>query len=108
MQRGKNEPQAVHGGQGLLGSSDCQLAYFRHRLLHFLAIDLMYVDRVADAAEHRQRQPAAQVLAELFQAGEQGVAVFERRRGEREASRGWASPYSRQKRLFHLEFWDKS
>ena len=38
------------------------------RPAHPGGVDLVDIDRVADAAEHRQRQPAAEVLAELLQA----------------------------------------
>src|SRR5262245_14434227 len=38
---------------------------------HPAAVHLVHLDRVAHAAQHRQRQPAAQVLAELLQPGEQ-------------------------------------
>ena len=35
----------------------------------------MYVDRVANAAEHRERQPTAKMLAKFFHSGKQRVCV---------------------------------
>ena len=38
-----------------------------NRLQHLLAIDLVNVKLFADVSQHRQSQPASQVLPELFQ-----------------------------------------
>jgi hypothetical protein len=46
---------------------------------HLLLIDLMHVDGLADCGQHGHGQSAAEVLAELFESGEERLGVGERR-----------------------------
>ncbi len=44
-------------------------------LPHFVTIDVMYIDGIAEIFEHCEGQPPTEMLSEFFQAGEQRVRV---------------------------------